>query len=98
MSKKIKTKKKILRVAVIVLIILVILFVTLVLIGNTVNNSTPESTNVLSLEEMAEKENRDISDFVPVQEKVLPLEEIVVDKNNNEMIVPEPTNVPPLKE
>jgi len=114
MVEKKKTKKKNLKIIGICLIILVILFIILILIGNTVKDtstpSTPEMTGVLPLEEIAEKEGRDIDDFVPTQTNVSSLEEIIKEENggfeqNNENPkplagheAPEPTNVPPLEE
>jgi len=102
MEKK-KNKQKRLKIIGICLIVLIILFIILILIGKTVNDSVPEPTGVLSLEEIAEKEGRNADDFVPVPTDVFSLEDIVGEGNgdfeqNSKPIAPEPTNVSPLEE
>ncbi len=95
--------KKSLKIIGIVLVVFIVFLIFLLLGSDTVSDLNPELTDVLPLEEIAEKDGRDIVDFTPISKEVLPLEEMVKDQNNGTqddkiITVPEPTGVPPLEE
>lgn len=90
-------------VALIVLIVLVIFFNGLRLQKGS--KISPESTDVLPLEELAEQKGKSVEEFIPQPTDVPPLEElqevIVSDENspqNQKPTAPEPTNILPLEE
>ena len=55
--------------------------------------------SALSLEEIAEKENKDMSEFIPEPSNIKSLEEIAQESSATlEDLMPTPSNVPPLEE